>query len=101
MVTSHGPEKNSSGQKDPVSEIELFNGEGLFKKKKRTYNRNSVVTSLNQELIREGVEVSAEIKQKRTINDEESLESVLELSVCRRGCGRGYDKVNFEIESVK
>lgn len=51
MTISHGPEKNSSGPpKDAISEIEIFNGEGLFKKKKRGLNRNSIITSINQDL---------------------------------------------------
>ena len=71
MIISHGPQKNNgaNGQHDPVSQIELFNGEGLFKKKKRTFNRNSLVTSLNQDLPPHR-DSMAQVKPKRTLNDE-------------------------------
>jgi hypothetical protein len=48
MMNSHGPEpfKVNDLSKELISEIEIFNGEGLFKKKKRVNNRNSVNTHL-------------------------------------------------------
>lgn len=48
MINSHGPEPAKANylSKELTSEIEIFNGEGLFKKKKRVNNRNSVNTNL-------------------------------------------------------
>jgi hypothetical protein len=51
MINSHVPNPNKINDlsKELTSEIELFNGEGLFKKKKRVNNRNSIMTNLTQE----------------------------------------------------
>ena len=68
MVISHGPEKinQSHLQKDPVSEIQLFNGEGLFKKKKRKYNRDSLGMNLNYHPPSQQMD---KYKGKMTLND--------------------------------
>ena len=77
MVISHGPEANRTTTKEGGSEIEIFNGEGLFKKKKRVYNRNSILTSL----AREAEAKEGKVGPKMTYQDEESLESILELEM--------------------
>ena len=51
MINSHGPEpvKANDLSKELTSEIEIFNGEGMFKKKKRVNNRSSVNTNLTEQ----------------------------------------------------
>jgi len=103
MVISHGPEARiNEVSKDLASEIELFNGEGLFKKKKRT-NRNSIVTDMTQELelpARAENTGNMRLHKFNTYNEEESLESIIELSSIRKPKNNTQD-ILYEIESIK
>jgi len=91
-----------------VSEIELFNGEGLFKKKKRSNNRNSALSNMMQEFsiplrTESTANIKLQLKNHRAYNEEESSESIIELSTLRQN-KKGVNHLEellCEIESVK
>ena len=69
MINSHCPQKldNINPPKELTSEIEIFNGDGLFKKKKKVYNRNSNIISINQNINKSHKMDEVECYSKRTV----------------------------------
>ena len=104
MTSSHGPEQTaeSGAGKELGSEIELFNGGNLFKKKKRFFRNSnlSIDGSQPQALRISGLQ---KLNQAlRTEPEEESLDSVMATSSRNRpGQKSNIDQLLCEIESIK